>query len=115
MHACAYTDTCGHVPTQLEWPTGVSSVCLTVTVPLAGSTIILVLLSSLSILVVASLVCHAAYWLLPKDTVWREGDPCEYANDNECDVPQHCASGDYDDCGTGPLTAPLSMRTCDFV
>jgi len=26
-------------------------------------------------------------------------DPCDYANDGECDVPQNCASGDYADCG----------------
>ena len=28
------------------------------------------------------------------------GDPCEYANDGSCDVPLHCSSGDYTDCGT---------------
>ena len=27
-------------------------------------------------------------------------DPCQYANDGQCDVPEYCFSGDYADCGT---------------
>jgi hypothetical protein len=37
-------------------------------------------------------------------TLWCAADPCESANDGECDVPQYCATGDYIDCGTaGPV------------
>eukprot|EP01051_Picozoa_sp_SAG22_P012329 SAG22_NODE_1271_length_4929_cov_4.159420_6_plen_473_part_00 len=29
----------------------------------------------------------------------QDADPCSYAGDGECDVPQFCSSGDYADCG----------------
>ncbi len=33
-------------------------------------------------------------------------DPCEYANDGECDVPVHCDAGDHSDCGeVAPVVA----------
>eukprot|EP01052_Picozoa_sp_SAG31_P000929 SAG31_NODE_29_length_32663_cov_14.779695_16_plen_891_part_00 len=28
-------------------------------------------------------------------------DPCQYQDDGECDVPEYCSSGDYNDCGNG--------------
>ena len=28
-------------------------------------------------------------------------DPCKYANDGECDVPEYCSSGDFNDCKSG--------------
>eukprot|EP01052_Picozoa_sp_SAG31_P066392 SAG31_NODE_25196_length_466_cov_0.866485_1_plen_124_part_01 len=27
----------------------------------------------------------------------RGGDSCQYTNDGECDVPEYCSSGDYND------------------
>merc|ERR1711998_3906 len=41
------------------------------------------------------------------------GDPCEYANDGACDVPQYCSSGDWADCGSTPSSsyAPPAFPT----
>lgn len=36
----------------------------------------------------------------PGSTHQTSSDPCQYDNDGECDVPAHCATGDYVDCGT---------------
>ena len=34
-------------------------------------------------------------------------DPCKYSNDGTCDAPSsYCPIGDYNDCGTEPVTTP---------
>ena len=39
-------------------------------------------------------------------TLWCAADPCQWAGNGDCDVPQYCAAGDYIDCGTaGPVVS----------
>ena len=70
-------------------------------------------------------LCHAitAMHALPRCTKWTlsrnlpssldsfsivaffVADPCQWANDGQCDVPETCEEGDYADC-SAPATAP---------
>jgi hypothetical protein len=38
--------------------------------------------------------------------LWCSADPCQFANDGQCDVPRSCFAGDYIDCGrAGPVVS----------
>jgi len=38
-------------------------------------------------------------------------DPCQYAFDGTCDVPEHCSEGDFHDCGTSGESKQESATT----
>ena len=40
--------------------------------------------------------------------------PCNYRNDGECDVPQYCSAGDYNDCGTSASSRSSGSNPCKY-
>ena len=52
-------------------------------------------------------------------TVQCAADPCKYANNGHCNVPEYCTKGDYVDCATagnpainGTLPREIGMLSC---